>query len=75
MTTNPEMNITSYGGDPYGIKDSTNAFQSALNEAMTRGIPNATLDGAIKDVHSLQTRINVLGNKLEKGAESLDEEK
>ena len=32
------------------------------------------LDGAVKDVQSLQTRINVLGNKLEKGAESLEDE-
>jgi len=32
------------------------------------------LDGALKDVQKLQTRVNVLGNKLEKGAESLDEE-
>ena len=31
------------------------------------------LDGALKDVQKLQTRVNVLGNKLEKGAESLDE--
>ena len=33
------------------------------------------LDGALKDVQQLQTRVNVLGNKLEKGAESLEEEK
>ena len=32
------------------------------------------LDGALKDVQKLQTRVNVLGNRLEKGAESLDEE-
>ena len=32
------------------------------------------LDGALKDVQKLQTRVNVLGNKLEKGAESLDED-
>ena len=32
------------------------------------------LDSALKDVQKLQTRVNVLGNKLEKGAESLDEE-
>ena len=31
------------------------------------------LDGALKDVQNLQTRVNVLGNKLEKGAESLEE--
>ena len=33
------------------------------------------LDAALKDVQSLQTRVNVLGNKLEKGAESLEEDK
>jgi len=32
------------------------------------------LDLALKDVQKLQTRVNVLGNKLEKGAESLEEE-
>ena len=32
------------------------------------------LDGALKDVQNLQTWVNVLGNKLEKGAESLEEE-
>ena len=32
------------------------------------------LDGSLKDVQKLQTRVNVLGNKLEKGAESLDED-
>ena len=32
------------------------------------------LDGALKDVQKLQTRVNVLGNKLEKGAETLDED-
>ena len=31
------------------------------------------LDGALKDVQKLQTRVNVLGRKLEKGAESLEE--
>ena len=29
----------------------------------------------MKDVQQLQTRVNVLGNKLEKGAESLEEER
>lgn len=32
------------------------------------------LDGALKDVQNLQTRVNVLGKKLEKGSESLEEE-
>ena len=32
------------------------------------------LDDALKDVQNLQTRVNVLGNKLEKGSESLEEE-
>ena len=30
--------------------------------------------GLYEDVQKLQTRVNVLGNKLEKGAESLEEE-
>ena len=32
------------------------------------------LDLALKDVQQLQTRVNVLGNRLEKGAETLDDE-
>ena len=32
------------------------------------------LDGALKDVQKVQTRINVLGRTLEKGAENLEEE-
>jgi DNA recombination protein RmuC len=32
------------------------------------------LDSALKDVQNLQTRVNVLGKKLEKGSESLEEE-
>ncbi|MFL2699864.1 MAG: DNA recombination protein RmuC [Gammaproteobacteria bacterium] len=32
------------------------------------------LDGALKDVQKLQTRVNVLGSRLEKGAENLKEE-
>ena len=31
------------------------------------------LDGAVNDVEELQTRINVLGRKLKKGAKSLEE--
>ena len=52
-----------------GIQKEFSNFDANTNSVIKR------LDGAIKDVHSLQTRINVLGNKLEKGAESLDEEK
>ena len=31
------------------------------------------LDLALKDVQQLQTRVNVLGSRLEKGAETLDD--
>jgi len=31
------------------------------------------LEGALKDVNSLQTRVNVLGRTLDRGADSLDE--
>ena len=31
------------------------------------------LEGALKDVNSLQTRINVLGRELDRGAENLED--
>lgn len=51
-----------------GIQKEFSNFDANTNSVLKR------LDGAMKDVQSLQTRINVLGNKLEKGAESLDDE-
>ena len=51
-----------------GIQKEFSNFDANTNSVLKR------LDGAVKDVQSLQTRINVLGNKLEKGAESLDDE-
>ena len=51
-----------------GIQKEFSNFDANTNSVLKR------LDGAVKDVQSLQTRINVLGNKLEKGAESLEDE-
>ena len=51
-----------------GIQKEFSNFDANTNSVIKR------LDGAVKDVQSLQTRINVLGNKLEKGAESLEDE-
>ena len=51
------------------IQREFSSFDSSTDSVIKR------LDGALKDVQKLQTRINVLGNKLEKGAESLEEEK
>ena len=51
-----------------GIQKEFSSFDANTNSVLKR------LDGAVKDVQSLQTRINVLGNKLEKGAESLEDE-
>ena len=51
-----------------GIQKEFSNFDANTNSVLKR------LDGAVKDVQNLQTRINVLGNKLEKGAESLDDE-
>jgi DNA recombination protein RmuC len=51
-----------------GIQKEFSNFDANTNSVLKR------LDGAVKDVQSLQTIINVLGNKLEKGAESLEDE-
>ena len=51
-----------------GIQKEFSNFDANTNSVLKR------LDGAVQDVQSLQTRINVLGNKLEKGAESLEDE-
>ena len=51
-----------------GIQKEFSNFDANTNSVLKR------LDGAVKDVQSLQTRINVLGSKLEKGAESLEDE-
>ena len=51
-----------------GIQKEFSNFDANTNSVLKR------LDGAMQDVQSLQTRINVLGNKLEKGAESLEDE-
>ena len=51
-----------------GIQKEFSNFDLSTDSVIKR------LDGAMKDVQQLQTRVNVLGNKLEKGAESLEEE-
>ena len=51
-----------------GIQKEFSNFDANTNSVLKR------LDGAVKDVQSLQTRLKVLGNKLEKGAESLEDE-
>ena len=51
-----------------GIQKEFSNFDLSTESAMKK------LDGALKDVQKVQTRINVLGRKLEKGAENLEEE-
>ena len=50
-----------------GIQKECSSFDSSTDNVVKR------LDGALKDVQKLQTRVNVLGRKLEKGAETLEE--
>ena len=52
-----------------GIQKEFANFDTSTDSVLKR------LDGAVKDVQGLKTRVNVLGNKLEKGAESLEDEK
>jgi len=49
------------------IQKEFSSFDTSTETVMTR------LDGAVKDVEKLQTRVNVLGRKLKKGAKSLEE--
>jgi DNA recombination protein RmuC len=49
------------------IQKEFSSFDTSTEAVMTR------LDGAVKDVEKLQTRVNVLGRKLKKGAKSLEE--
>ena len=51
-----------------GIQKEFSNFDVSTESAMKK------LDSALKDVQKLQTRINVLGRTLEKGAENLEEE-
>ena len=51
-----------------GIQKEFSNFDVSTESAMKK------LDGALKDVQKLQTRINALGRTLEKGAENLEEE-
>ena len=50
-----------------GIHKEFSSFDSSTDTVVKR------LDSALKDVQKLQTRVNVLGRKLEKGAETLEE--
>ena len=50
-----------------GIHKEFSSFDSSTDAVVKR------LDSALKDVQKLQTRVNVLGRKLEKGAETLEE--
>ena len=50
-----------------GIQKEFSSFDSSTDNVVKR------LDSALKDVQKLQTRVNVLGRKLEKGAETLEE--
>lgn len=51
-----------------GIQKEFSNFDASTESAVKK------LDGAVKDVQKLQTRINVLGRSLEKGVENLEEE-
>ena len=51
-----------------GIQKEFSNFDLSTESAMKK------IDGALKDVQKVQTRINVLGRTLEKGAENLEEE-
>ena len=46
----PTIYITDFGGDQFGVNDSTTAFKSAINEAITKyGAPNTSLAEGAKD--------------------------
>eukprot|EP01084_Bolivina_argentea_P282383 483350_1 len=45
----PIINVVDYGADPFGILDSTLAFQKAIKDALSRGAPNTNLTQSIHD--------------------------
>ena len=51
------------------IQTEFNKFDNSTEKVLKR------LEAALKEVNELQTRVNVLGKTLDRGAESLDEEK
>ena len=51
------------------IQTEFNKFDTSTEKVLKR------LEAALKEVNELQTRVNVLGKTLDRGAESLDEEK
>eukprot|EP01083_Nonionella_stella_P288578 981992_1 len=47
----PIIYITDFGGDPFGVNDSTSAFKAAINEAITKyGSPNTSLAEGVHDL-------------------------
>eukprot|EP01084_Bolivina_argentea_P084413 152665_1 len=51
MNNIPTIFITDFGGDPYGVNDSTYAFEEAINVAITRyGSPNTSMSNGIIDL-------------------------
>ena len=50
------------------IQQEFKSFDSSTEKVLKK------LEGALKDVNSLQTRVNVLGRTLDRGADSLNDE-
>eukprot|EP01084_Bolivina_argentea_P248865 416384_1 len=50
QSNNPLIYVTDFGADPYGINDSTTAFEDAINSALKRGAPNTYLADNITDL-------------------------
>eukprot|EP01084_Bolivina_argentea_P085927 155330_1 len=46
----PIIYITDFGGDSTGVNDSTNAFLTAINKALSYGTPNTTMINGVKDL-------------------------
>ena len=51
------------------IKDQFKQFDASTEKVLTK------LDASVKEVSNMQTRINVLGRELDKGAEQLEDTK
>ena len=49
------------------IQKEFKSFDSSTEKVLKK------LEGALKDVNSLQTRVNVLGRTLDRGADSLED--
>lgn len=46
----PTIKVTTYGADPTGVKDSTDAFNKAISELLSRRNPNSTMADGIYDM-------------------------